>query len=68
LKKHSIIRDYPITLSVCVNILLANVVVVFRPEVGAVFLALFAGAVLVRGRHTVTRMMRAAGVRVAHHA
>jgi hypothetical protein len=68
LKKHSIIRDYPITLSVSVNGLLANVVVVFRSEVAAVFLALFTGAVLVRGRHTVTRMMRAAGVRITHHA
>ena len=63
-----IVRDYPITLSVSVNGLLANFAVAFTQPTFAVFALLFTGAVLVRGRHTVTRMILAAGVRVRHHA
>jgi hypothetical protein len=55
-------------LSVSVNGLLANFAVAFTQPTVAVFALLFTGAVLVRGRHTVTRMILAAGVRVRHHA
>ena len=51
-----------------VNGLLANFAVAFTQPTVAVFALLFTGAVLVRGRHTVTRMILAAGVRVRHHA
>jgi DDE superfamily endonuclease len=68
LKNLSIVRDYPITLSVAVNGLLLNFAAAFRAEVFAILPVLFAGAVLVRGRHTVTRMIVAAGVRATHHA
>jgi hypothetical protein len=40
----------------------------FTQPTFAVFALLFTGAVLVRGRHTVTRMILAAGVRIRHHA
>jgi hypothetical protein len=40
----------------------------FTQPTFAVFALLFTGAVLVRGRHTVTRMILAAGVRLRHHA
>ena len=63
-----VVRDYPITLSVSVNGVLANVAVAFTQPTFAVFALLFTGAVLVRGRHTVTRMILAAGVRARHHA
>jgi len=63
-----ILRDYPITLTVSVNGLLVNFAVAFTQPTYAVFALLFTGAVLVRGRHTVTRMILAAGVRVGHHA
>jgi len=68
LKIRQVVRDYPITLSVSVNGLLANFAVAFTQPTVAVFALLFTGAVLVRGRHTVTRMILAAGVRVRHHA
>jgi hypothetical protein len=62
------VRDYPITLSVSVNGLLANFAVAFTAPTFGVFALLFTGAVLVKGRHTVTRMILAAGIRAAHHA
>ena len=68
LKIREIVRDYPITLTVSVNGLLANCAVAFTEPTFAVFALLFTGAVLVKGRHTVTRMILAAGIRAAHHA
>lgn len=63
-----VVRDYPITLSVSVNGILLNFAVAFTQPTFAAFAVLFTGAVLVKGRHTVTRMILAAGIRVAHHA
>jgi len=68
LKIEQVVRDYPITLTVSVNGLLANFAVAFTQPTAAVFALLFTGAVLVKGRHTVTRMIVAAGIRAAHHA
>ena len=68
MKIKQIVRDYPITLTVSVNGVLANFAVAFTSPTFAVFALLFTGAVLVRGRHTVTRMILAAGVRLRHHA
>ena len=68
LKIRQVVRDYPITLTVSVNGLLANFAVAFTQPTFAVFALLFTGAVLVKGRHTVTRMILAAGIRAAHHA
>ena len=68
LKIREIVRDYPITLTVAVNGLLANFAVAFTAPTFEVFSLLFTGAVLVKGRHTVTRMILAAGIRAAHHA
>jgi len=68
LKIKQLVRDYPITLTVSVNGILANFAVAFTSPTFAVFSLLFTGAVLVRGRHTVTRMILAAGVRLRHHA
>jgi hypothetical protein len=55
-------------LTVSVNGLLANCAVAFTAPTFAVFALLFTGAVLVKGRHTVTRMILASGIRAAHHA
>ena len=63
-----VVRDYPITLTVSVNGLLANFAVAFTAPTFGVFALLFTGAVLVKGRHTVTRMILAAGIRASHHA
>ena len=68
LRIDQVIRDYPITLTVSVNGLLANCAVAFTAPTFGVFALLFTGAVLVKGRHTVTRMILAAGIRAAHHA
>jgi hypothetical protein len=68
LKIRQVVRDYPITLTVSVNGVLANFAVAFTAPTFEVFALLFTGAVLVRGRHTVTRMILAAGIRAAHHA
>jgi hypothetical protein len=68
LKIRQVVRDYPITLTVSVNGLLANFAVAFTAPTFGVFALLFTGAVLVKGRHTVTRMILAAGIRAAHHA
>jgi len=68
LKIRQVVRDYPITLTVSVNGLLANFALAFTAPTFEVFALLFTGAVLVRGRHTVTRMILAAGIRAAHHA
>ena len=68
LKLKQVIEDYPITCAVSVNGLLANFAVAFTAPTFAVFALLFTGAVLVKGRHTVTRMILAAGIRAAHHA
>lgn len=68
MKIRQVVRDYPITLSVSVNGILLNFAAAFTQPTFAVFALLFTGAVLVRGRHTVTRMILAAGVRVRHHA
>ena len=68
MKIEQVVRDYPITLTVSVNGLLANVAMAFTAPTFEVFALLFTGAVLVKGRHTVTRMMLAAGIRAAHHA
>ena len=67
-KLRQVVRDYPITLTASVNGVLANFAVAFTQPTFAVFALLFTGAVLVRGRHTVTRMLVAAGVHAAHHA
>jgi hypothetical protein len=55
-------------LTVSVNGLLANFAVAFTAPTCEVFALLFTGAVLIKGRHTVTRMILAAGIRAAHHA
>jgi hypothetical protein len=55
-------------LGVGVNGLLQLFAAAFHSPTFATFALLFTGAVLVRGRHTVTRMIFAAGVRAAHHA
>jgi hypothetical protein len=55
-------------LTVSVNGILVNFAVAFTQPTFAVFALLFTGAVLVKGRHTVTRMLVAAGVHAAHHA
>jgi hypothetical protein len=68
LKLDQIVKDYPITCAVSVNGLLANFAVAFTAPTFGVFALLFTGAVLVKGRHTVTRMILAAGIRAAHHA
>jgi hypothetical protein len=68
LKIKQLVRDYPITLTVSVNGVLANFAAAFTQPTFAVFALLFTGAVLVKGRHTVTRMIVAAGVHAAHHA
>ena len=68
LKLEQIVKDYPITCAVSVNGLLANFAVAFTQPTFGVFALLFTGAVLVKGRHTVTRMILAAGIRAAHHA
>jgi len=63
-----VVRDYPITLTVSVNGVLAHFALAFTEPTFAVCALLFTGAVLVKGRHTVTRMLVAAGVHAAHHA
>ena len=63
-----LVHDYPITWTVGVNGLLLNFAAAFTQPTFGVFALLFTGAVLVRGRHTVTRMIFTAGVRLAHHA
>lgn len=68
MKLKRIIRDYPITLTNSVNLVLTSFAEAFTEPTFAVFALLFTGAVLVKGRHTVTRMILAAGVRVRHHA
>jgi hypothetical protein len=68
LRIDQVVRDYPITLTVSVNGLLANFAVAFTAPTFGVFALLFTGAVLVKGRHTVTRMILAAGIRASHHA
>jgi hypothetical protein len=68
MKLKRLIRDYPITLTASVNVMLAAFQCAFTQPSFAVFSMLFTGAVLVRGRHTVTRMLVAAGVRCSHHA
>ena len=68
MKMRQVVRDYPITLAVSVNGLLANFAVAFTAPTFGVFALLFTGAVLVKGRHTVTRMILAAGIRASHHA
>jgi len=68
LEARQVVRDCPITLSVSVNGVPANFAAAFTQPTFAVFALLFTGAMLVRGRHTVTRMILAAGVRVRHHA
>jgi SRSO17 transposase len=47
---------------------LANFAVAYTAPTFGVFALLFTGAVLVKGRHTVTRMILAAGIRASHHA
>ncbi len=68
MKINQLVRDYPITLTVSVNGVLATFAMAFTSPTFAVLALLFTGAVLVRGRHTVTRMILAAGVRLRHHA
>ena len=68
MRMRQVVRDYPITLTNSVNVVLAGFAVAFSNPTFLTFGALFTGAVLVRGRHTVTRMILAAGVRVRHHA
>jgi SRSO17 transposase len=63
-----LVRDYPITLTQSVNLLLVSYAAAFTKPTFTVFALLFTGAVLVKGRHTVTRMILAAGVRARHHA
>jgi len=68
MKVKEIARDYPITLTASVNSILAIFATAFNSPTVAVFTTLFTGAVMVRGRHTVTRMIVAAGNRVSHHS
>jgi hypothetical protein len=68
LSAHAIIRDYPISLTVGVNGRLQVFAAAFHSPTFATFSLLVVGAVRVRGRHTVTRMIFAAGVRATHHA
>jgi len=63
-----IVRDYPITLTASVNGLAALFGPAMTRPAFSAFLVLFAGAILVRGRHTVTRMIFAAGIRQQHHS
>jgi hypothetical protein len=68
MKLKQLIKDYPITLTASVNAVLAGFQCAFTQPSFMVFSILFTGAVLVRGRHTVTRMIVAAGIRASHHA
>ena len=68
MKLKQIVKDYPITLTASVNVVLMGLQCAFTRPTFAVFAVLFTGAVLVRGRHTVTRMIVAAGIRASHHA
>ena len=68
MKLKQVIKDYPITLTASVNVMLAVFQCAFTQPSFGVFSMLFTGAVLVRGRHTVSRMLVAAGVRASHHA
>lgn len=68
MKLKQIIKDYPITLTASVNVVLMGLQCAFTRPTFAVFAVLFTGAVLVRGRHTVSRMIVAAGIRASHHA
>ena len=68
MKSTEAVHDYSIILPASVNGILALFATAFNSPTMAVFVTLFAGAVLVRGRHTVTRMIVAAGIRVSHHA
>jgi len=68
LKIKKVVREYPFTLTVTLDGLLAHFAVAFTSPTFAIFAALLTGAVLVRGRHTVTRMVVAAGIRLRHHA
>ena len=63
-----LVQDYPITLTVGVNGILLNFAAAFTQPTFVTFSLLFTGAVLVRGRHTVTRMIVSAGIRASHHA
>jgi len=67
-KLKQIVRDYPITLTASVNGLAALFGPAMTRPAFATFLVLLAGAILVRGRHTVTRMIFAAGIRQQHHS
>jgi len=67
-KLKQIAKDCPVTLTASVNVVLMGLQCAFTRPTFAVFAVLFTGAVLVRGRHTVTRMIVAAGVRASHHA
>jgi len=49
LRIDQVVRDYPITLTVSVNGLLANFAVAFTEPTFGVFALLFTGAVLVKG-------------------
>ena len=64
------IRDHPIRRrrTNSVNRVLSGFALAFNEPTFVTFMALFTGAVWVRGRHTVTRMIFAAGVRAAHPA
>jgi hypothetical protein len=68
MKLKQVIKDYPITLTASVNVMLAGFQCAFTQPSFGVFSMLFTGAVLVRGRHTVSRMLVAAGVRASRHA
>jgi len=67
-KIEELFRKYPTILMASVNGILLNFAAAFTEPTFAVFAVLFTGAVLVKGRHTVTRMMVAAGMHAAHHA
>ena len=68
MKVSKLVRDYPITLTSSFNIILAGFGIAFNSFTMATFVTLVTGAILVRGRHTVTRMIVAAGIRVKHHS
>jgi hypothetical protein len=68
MKLKQIVEDYPITLTVSVNGVLSVFASAFTRPSYSVFLLLVMGAILAGRRHTVTRMIMAAGVRGSHHA
>ena len=68
MKMRTLVRDYPISSTLTVNTVLMSFAAGFTAPTLATFALPFTGAVLVRGRHTVTRMLLAGGAHLRHHA